>query len=275
MNPKDRISKAAVSTGLTAGNSEELLHAIAALAVNTPELAGVEKDAILKALMEREALASTALGGGVAIPHCRIPGIDSFLAGLVTTSKKIDYRAPDDQGVNIFPFLIGPLDNPGEHLRILSGMAGLFRDPGIRKAARAASGPDEIMSLLSSMSGEGMQEAVPGLQSHMKMLHVFIGSEAVFNDILQVFTSGEFAGVMIMEAHQSTEYLSRIPIFAGFWNGNQSSFNRIVVAVVKQSLLHQTIRQIEYVSGNPEDSGDVMLAVSDLHHVKGSLAFQG
>ncbi len=78
---------------------------------------------------------------------------------------------------------------------------------------------------------------------------------------------------MVVEAHESTEYLSSMPVFAGFWNSELSSFNRIIIAVVKDSLVNQTIRQIEYVSGDLAGQNEVMITVSDLHHALGSLDF--
>jgi len=78
---------------------------------------------------------------------------------------------------------------------------------------------------------------------------------------------------MVLEAHESTEYMSNMPVFAGLWNNDLNTFNRIIMAVVKESLLNQTLRNIEYVCGDFRKQTDVMVTVTDLHHALGSLEF--
>lgn len=272
MNISDVLRKENTEAKLKISNRDELLSAVADVACRDPQLEGMHAQ-VLKNLREREELGSTALGAGVAVPHCRISGLRSFVAGIVTTAKKLDYDAADNEKVDIFPFVIGPEDNPKEHLRVLSGMARLLRNPDTRKAIRSAASGSELFQLITGLDAEGVSGAPSDTACSMKMLHVFVRNEELFNDILQVFASGEFLGAMVLEAHESTEYMSGIPVFAGFWNSDLNTFNRIITAVVKGSLVNQTIRNIEYVCGALKDQSDVMVTVSDLHHAIGSLDY--
>lgn len=272
MNISDVLRKENTEAKLKTGGRDELLTAVAEVACRNPQLQGRFSE-VLDSLREREELGSTALGAGVAVPHCRIPGLKSFVAGLVTTAKKLDYDAADNEKVDIFPFVIGPQENPKEHLRVLSGMARLLRNPDTRKGIRSASTGSELFELITGLDTEGVSQAPAEPVSDMKMLHVFVRSEDLFNDILQVFASGEFLGAMVLEAHESTEYMSGIPVFAGFWNSDLNTFNRIITAVVRGSLVNQTIRNIEYVCGALKDQSDVMVTVADLHHAIGSLDY--
>ncbi|MCK5132623.1 MAG: PTS sugar transporter subunit IIA [Candidatus Sabulitectum sp.] len=269
----DVLNKNNIAVNLVVKNKKQLIARIAELACLSPVLKNIGCEVVEKALMAREELASTGLGSGVAVPHCRLPGLSTFVVGVATTRNGIDFNAIDNVKVNIFPFVIGPDENPKEHLKVLSGMARLLRNPETRSGIRGAKTADElynlIKNLLEDVPSDGPLSQTPG----MRMLHVFIRSEELFNDVLQVFASGEPAGAMVLEAHESTEYMSSMPIFAGFWNSDLTTFNRIIIAVVKDSLLNQTLRSIEYVCGDLQRQTDVMVTVTDLHHALGSLDY--
>lgn len=273
MNINDVLDRNSIAVNIKVKGKEQLLEAVAELACKSPLLAETGKEVVLRSLLQREELASTALGSGVAVPHCRISGLKKFVSGIVTTSKKIDYNAPDNEKVDVFPFVIGPEENPREHLKVLSGMARLLRNPDTRKAIRTAESAERLFAILMEIAEYREPEKAPEPISGMKLMHVFVRNEELFNDILQVFASGEFAGAMVLEAHESTEYMSNMPVFAGFWNSDLNTFNRMIAAVVKGALLNQTLRNLEYVCGDLKNQHDVMVTVSDLHHVIGSLDF--
>jgi len=273
MNLTDVLSRTTIEVNLEVKNRNQLMHEIARLACTNPALSGISLAEVVKGLEERETLASTGLGNGVAVPHCRLPSLSTFVVGLVTTKKSIDYNSIDNEKVNIFPFVIGPEENPKEHLKVLSGMARLLRNPETRTAIRAADSAEQLFLFLRGLLDDASSAAPQPLRTGMKMLHVFIRNENDFNDILQVFASGDPVGAMVLEAHESTEYMSSMPVFASFWNNDLNTFNRIIVAVVKESLLNQTLRNIEYVCGDLHGQTDVMVTVTDLHHALGSLEF--
>jgi len=117
--------------------SRKRLFEIAAelLAADQPSLVG---DEIYNALLARERLGSTALGEGVAIPHCRLAGCEQATAALMTLETAIGFDAPDSQPVDIFVVLLVPESGHEEHLRILAGLAGLLRNKVYRESLRAA-----------------------------------------------------------------------------------------------------------------------------------------
>lgn len=272
MNLFDVLNRQTLLVKQKAGRKSEVLSIIAGLAENAASSKGITRELILKALTEREELASTGLGSGVAVPHCRIPGLDRFIVGMITTSHPVDFQAADKETADIFPFVIGPEENPREHLKVLSGMARLLRNPDTRKTIRNSESAEQLYQYIRTIIEETPVSA-PLPSVGMRLVHVFVRNESLFNDILQVFASEEITGAMVIEAHESTEYMSSMPVFAGFWNSELNSFNRIIVAVIKESLLYQTLRNIEYVCGDLRNQSDVMIAVADLHNVSGSLEF--
>jgi mannitol/fructose-specific phosphotransferase system IIA component (Ntr-type) len=271
MNLTDVLNISTIEVKLAVKNRDQLFQNIARLAGTHPAMNGVSPEIVVKALHQREELACTALGNGVAVPHCRLSSISEFIVGFVTTEKAIDYNSIDHEKVSIFPFVIAPEEKPKDHLKILSALSKLLRNQKTRTAIRASKSAEELFLILNDILADAASAVPKPLTGGMKMLHVFVNREDNFNDILNVFASSDPVGAMVLEAHESTEYLSRLPVFASFWSNDMNIFNRIIVAVVKEALLNQTLRSIEYVCGDLHNQTDVMVTVTDLHHTFGSL----
>ncbi len=253
----------------TAGNSDEILGIIARLTAHAALSGNV--DTVLDALNERERIGSTSCGHGIAIPHCRIPSLTEFVVGLVILDNGIDFDAVDNEVVDLFPFVVGPEDKPKKHLKILSTITGALRDEDFRAHLRNAKDTDEIIQLFEEKTH--IPQEVPEKTSGNKLIHVFIQNEDIFDDVLQVFASMDDTYAMVMDADESTRYLKDIPFYAGFWNTDTQDFNRIIMAVVRDELVNAALRNIEFSCGALSKRNDIMVTVSDLHRVLGSLDF--
>ncbi|MGH8075947.1 MAG: PTS sugar transporter subunit IIA [Lysobacter sp.] len=89
-------------------------------------------------LREREQLASTAIGHGVAIPHARIAGIDEGRCAFLRLAHPIDFNAADGKPVDLVLALAMPEHHVQQHLELLADFAASFADPGYRAELRAA-----------------------------------------------------------------------------------------------------------------------------------------
>ncbi|MBZ2168477.1 MULTISPECIES: PTS IIA-like nitrogen regulatory protein PtsN [Marinobacter] len=83
---------------------------------------------IFNNLVARERLGSTGIGQGIAIPHCRLEGLDHVIGVLVTLEQSIDFDAIDNQPVDLVFALIVPKEATSEHLELLSQLAEKFND---------------------------------------------------------------------------------------------------------------------------------------------------
>lgn len=83
----------------------------------------IDSHTVLSRLFEREQLGSTAIGNGVAIPHCRIVGLNRPLVALLRISEGVDYEAPDNIPVKLVFALLLPEDANQEHLNLLADLA--------------------------------------------------------------------------------------------------------------------------------------------------------
>lgn len=121
-----------VRIGLTLRDKEAALRAIAAL-LTMPE-GKANEETIYEVLMERERLASTGVGSGVAIPHGRYDGVADLRAAVAVCPSGVDFEAVDHLPVKILVGIIGPRSLPQKHLAALAGVSRLLRDSGTRAA---------------------------------------------------------------------------------------------------------------------------------------------
>lgn len=81
---------------------------------------------IFAALNARERLGSTAMGQGIAVPHCRISNCSKTIGTLITLDKPINFEAPDNEPVDIIFVLLVPEEAHEDHLNTLASLARLF-----------------------------------------------------------------------------------------------------------------------------------------------------
>lgn len=123
--------------------------ALAAVADLAARCFGLDAGAALEGLLERERNGSTGMGGGVAIPHARLPGLDRMRAVFVKLEAPVPYDAVDDGPVDLIFALFAPPDAESEHLRALARASRLLRRPEIREQLRQARTPDAIFAILA------------------------------------------------------------------------------------------------------------------------------
>lgn len=100
-----------------------------------------------QAVMEREALGSTAIGKGLALPHARTQHIDSITIALTRLKNGIDFDAVDNEKVDLI-FLLGtPLKAVGEYLTVLAKLSKILKDDNTRKKILAAASALEIKNI--------------------------------------------------------------------------------------------------------------------------------
>ena len=95
-------------------------------------------------LLAREKLGSTALGNGIAIPHCRLSNCESTVVTLMTLESPVDFDAVDGRPVDILFVLLVPEEAAQEHLDVLAGLAGLLGNADFRERLRAATSSEEL-----------------------------------------------------------------------------------------------------------------------------------
>ncbi len=106
------------------------------------DIPSLDSGVLFKHLVAREKLGSTAIGEGIAIPHCRINNCPGITGSLIRLQQAVDFDAIDDRPVDLLFVLLVPEEACEEHLQILGQLARFFSDAGLREALRTA--PDSM-----------------------------------------------------------------------------------------------------------------------------------
>lgn len=142
----DLLTPDRVVLDLTATSKRQVLKRLAqhsSVAANMPE------NQLLEALLEREKLGTTGIGGGMAIPHAKLDGLDRMVGTFTRLSAPIDFDALDDQPVDLLFLLLAPAGAGTEHLKALSRVARIFRDSDLCEKLRRETDKDNVFSLLT------------------------------------------------------------------------------------------------------------------------------
>ncbi len=91
---------------------------------------------LVAGMLAREKLGSTALGDGIAIPHCRLTDCESPAGVLMTIDDAADFDPPDGEPVDLLFALVVPQEATQEHLNLLADLARLFSQAEFRRALR-------------------------------------------------------------------------------------------------------------------------------------------
>ena len=110
----------------------------------------LSSETIYRALLEREKLGSTAIGEGIAIPHCRINDCAVAAGCLVTLQEPIDFGSADGQDVDIIFVLLVPEEATEAHLKLLAALARSFSNAEVRERVRQTQDPEALKQLLLS-----------------------------------------------------------------------------------------------------------------------------
>lgn len=86
---------------------------------------GVVKSAneVYEKLREREELGSTGIGNGVALPHCKLKGINQVVLAVATSAQGVDFGAVDGEPVRLFFMVLSPVKDPAAHLQSLAAIS--------------------------------------------------------------------------------------------------------------------------------------------------------
>ena len=135
-----------VKLELSAKSKDEVLRELAKLLSRSPNVEDAES--AYEALVERESLASTGMGLGVAVPHGRSHKCKGLTIAFGRSSEGIDFDAFDGQPVHLFFAILVPITAIHLHLQILASLSCMLREEGARRRLMEAQFPQEILNFL-------------------------------------------------------------------------------------------------------------------------------
>lgn len=147
------LNPSEVTVDVRASDKARLLKELARQAAAKLNLAS---DEVADALLKREELGSTGTGGGIAIPHARMTGVNKPFGMLIRLAKAIDFDAIDDQPVDIVCLLLLPTDTHGDQLNALACAARALRDPDAVRNVRRAKDNAGLYAAVAKGSSKSM-----------------------------------------------------------------------------------------------------------------------
>lgn len=146
MKFSDFLKPESIQIHLKASNKEEVIRSLVNLAARSCHFEKPEE--ILKVVLDREALMSTGVGKGVAIPHGKADCVLEVGGGLVILDEGVDFDSPDGLPVRIAILLLSSTKETGPHIRALAHISRAFQDEKVREGLLQAKSSKEALDVL-------------------------------------------------------------------------------------------------------------------------------
>ena len=109
---------------------------------------------ILDRVLRREAMMSTGIGNGVAIPHGKARAVDRMLAACAVSRAGVDFESADGERAHIFILLVSPETVGATHVKVLANISRLLKEESVRQALRDAQTAAELLSALKAAESQ-------------------------------------------------------------------------------------------------------------------------
>ncbi len=143
---RDLLNEDVIVSDMTARDKKsaiiELCHR---LSERRPDL---DQGRMVSVLLNRERLGSTGIGQGIAIPHGKLPEIDSLVTGFGRSREGVDFASMDDSPAHIFFVLFAPAGAARTHLDALARISQILQDEKVRQMLMEAEGPGDILKVI-------------------------------------------------------------------------------------------------------------------------------
>ena len=149
MEIDDLLAPRGVIAQLRVSNKKQALQEIGRRAA---AVTGIAERRIYDVLAERERLASTGLGRGLAVPHGKLPELPRMVGLFARLERPIPFDSFDNQPVDLVFVLLAPADAGAEHLRALARVSRLLRDDSRCQKLRGTDNPEALYALLTDLA---------------------------------------------------------------------------------------------------------------------------
>jgi len=142
MTIEEVLEESCVISDLQSGTKKDVLIELVG-ALKKVNLIKNEQE-VVNVIFEREKLGSTGIGDGVAIPHGKLKGIRRIMCVFGRSIHGVDFDSIDQKPAHIFFLLLAPENSASLHLKMLSRISKLLRDPSFRKRLMELSDAHDI-----------------------------------------------------------------------------------------------------------------------------------
>lgn len=152
MRITELLKKDSIALGVSASTKEEAIDRLVDLMAAGGRLN--DKAGYKEGILEREALGSTAVGEGIAIPHAKVAAVKEPGLAAVVVPDGVDYEAFDGSLANLIFMIAAPDGEADTHLEALSKLSTLLMNPGFKDALIAAKTKEEFLKIIDDTESE-------------------------------------------------------------------------------------------------------------------------
>ncbi len=146
MKITDILEKTCIRVPLQSSEKIEAIIELVDLLDETGKLA--DRDAVLKAVLDREKARSTGIGLGLAVPHGKSHGCRSLTMAIGKPAKPMEFDAIDGRPCDLIVLLISPADVTGPHIQALAKVSRLWQHEGFRTTEATAKTADDLYAAI-------------------------------------------------------------------------------------------------------------------------------
>jgi len=144
----DFLNEKAVAADLKSQDKTSVIKELVDLLIKSGQLKPRDKDAVVKVLLNREALGSTGIGQGVAIPHGKCEFVSELIGAFGVSKPGIKFDSLDGEPANIFFLLLAPIESSGPHLKALARISKLLKDKYFRDSLKNADSEKTLIRII-------------------------------------------------------------------------------------------------------------------------------
>ena len=148
MKITDFLTPDRVIADLTEKDKDKVLKEMAGKLADSES--GLDSAQILQVLQDREKISTTAIGEGVAIPHGKLPNVQTVSALFARSLQGVDFASLDGEPTHLFFTLIAPQDAAADHLKALARISRLLKDPDLRRRLLTAATSQELYNIIAT-----------------------------------------------------------------------------------------------------------------------------
>ena len=148
MSIMEFLTDEAVSCDLTSQTKEEVVKELVSLLVKASAIKERDVNKLVQILLTREALGSTGIGQGVAIPHGKSDCVTKLVSAFGVSRAGVKFDSLDGEPVHLLFLLVAPEDSAGPHLKALARISRLLKDKHFRDTLRLAKDERQLVKIL-------------------------------------------------------------------------------------------------------------------------------
>ena len=148
VNILDYLDKSNIVLNLKPKSKRNIVSGMIDHLIQNKKIPKTDKKEIVKAVIQREGMGSTAIGNYIALPHARLDLIKGIIVCIGISKEGVDFDSLDQEPVNIIALLLSNQQEAGAHLKVLAFLARLLRDKYLIQRLKNAKDEEEILGLL-------------------------------------------------------------------------------------------------------------------------------